>query len=80
MERTSATNKDTQRQIEESYLRLAQQIALVALASEINGLSRKHTRKVLTELETRGMLTPELRKIILDTFGNLQRDMLSLLG
>lgn len=79
MERVSEADSVTGQKLDAAYLRLAQQIALVALASEIAGISRKHAGRVLTLLEKHGMLTPQLRKVLLDSFGDLHRDIMSLL-
>lgn len=79
MERISEASDQKIKLDGHAYLLLAQKIALTALVTEAHGLVRKQQRRVLTELEKRGMLNPVTRKLVLDSFGTLQRDVLSLL-
>lgn len=42
----------------------------------IKNLVGKHAKAALTDLENQGLLTPQVRKVILDNFNNLFRDWL----
>lgn len=46
----------------------------------INGLRGKHTKLALVRLERDGLLTPRIRKIVLDQMNDLVRDILETLG
>lgn len=47
---------------------------------ELNNLKGKHVKQALTRLEKAGLLTPQTRKIILDEFNDLMREVLRELG
>jgi hypothetical protein len=44
------------------------------------GLILKHAKQVLSRMETSGVLTKELRKIVLDEFNDLARETQDLLS
>ena len=47
---------------------------------ELNNLKGKHVKQALTRLEKAGLLTPQIRKIVLDEINDLMRDVLRELG
>ena len=48
--------------------------------TELKNLRGKYIKQVLTQVEEEGVLTPIVRKIILDGFNDLMRDVLRELG
>jgi hypothetical protein len=46
-----------------------------AKATVAKGLASKYAKRVLTQCEDAKILTPELRKMILDGFGDLGREV-----
>lgn len=50
------------------------------IEQQIYNLKGKHVKNALTRIERDDRLTPQLRKIILDEFNDLARDILRALG
>lgn len=45
------------------------------MESLLNSLAKRYARKLLTYLERDGVLTPDMRKVVLDAINDLVRDI-----
>lgn len=48
--------------------------------TELKNLRGKYIKQLLTQLESEGVMTPAVRKLVLDNFNDLMRDILRELG
>lgn len=48
--------------------------------TELKNLRGKYIKQALSQLEALGVLTPEVRKVVLDNLNDLMRDVLRELG